>query len=454
MQINKEDLYYLFAFLFFTSFFLIFAISGYPLLGGDSYAFLPTAIHISRGEGLVNELYMPTGQKEMLYYPPLFPYFQSLLLFGNKINSIFISLSITSIATLGVSILIIRKLIQHIDASFSKFVLIFILLAGISTGLDISPGRPEILVNLLITLAISVYVFKPKWAPVYYGVLLTLIGLCSVVTGIYATLILTLLYIYNKENLKNYLMTIFSAIILFILFLSTYPYSFLDLISTLYSESQKVVFFRNDVFVATDFINYHITNPTYSFYFLLFLISVIIIFVQVLKSALQITMLACILALIYYFGFRNLAHNYNVYNLYLLYVFIILVQFKSYPRFKYILFFIFLLMSVGFTRRTFLYFYFYEEQATINSAFSKLKNYTITNFNKNTSLWPFMFYKSEENIVDSSSCSIYQQTYGNIEHNTFANIQVQNTRFESFKLGAVTIANNPPFYYYILVKND
>ncbi len=67
MPINKEKVIYFFVFILLSSVLLVFANVGYPKFGSDSFSFLPTAIHIHNGDGLINKLYVPTGNPEVLF---------------------------------------------------------------------------------------------------------------------------------------------------------------------------------------------------------------------------------------------------------------------------------------------------------------------------------------------------------------------------------------------------
>ena len=450
MQISKEKYIYLLFFGFLASLFILFAYNGYPLFGGDSYSFLPTAIHLDRGEGLINQLYKPTGSEQMLFYPPLFPYFQSLFLFTNNPNELFISLSITSILSLLFMMLALAKLFSNIEPSIFKYFLFFIVSIGITTGLDTSSGRPEILVNLLLSIGLYLYVNNFKYNDYYYGVLLTLIGITSVVTGIYVFLILVMLYFYKEKKLTNYLKLLSTCLIVFIIFLFFYPYSFADLIKTMLSEAQKIVFSRDDVYSFKEFVSYHLLYPSYTFYFIFFLLSIIFILSKIYKSIFTSVVFVLLLSLIYYFGFRNLATNYYVYCIYLVSAFIVLNVFLK-SKFYIMLMLVFGLASIGFIRKSALFLYYYDEQAVVNTVNNSLENYNIVNYAKNSSFWVFHYYNNNE-FDGKNNYYLYQQVFSsNIDIRKQDSVVVDFTNHSKFKFAGLTIANNPPFYYYKLV---
>ncbi len=450
MQISKEKYIYLFFFICIASLFSLFAYNGYPLFGGDSYSFMPTAIHLNRGDGLINSLYTPTSNEKMLFYPPLFPYFQSLLLFTNKPNELFISLSITSILTLFIMFMVLSKLLSRTEPSFSKYILFLVISIGIATGLDISSGRPEILLNLWISIGLLVYVYEVKQQDYLFGILLTLIGLTSPITGIYLSLILLLLFIHRKKQLSNYVKLLSSSFLVFIIFLLVYPYSFIELIQTMIAEAQKIVFSRDDVYSIKEFIKYHFIYPSYTFYFLLFFLSIIFIIKYLYKSITSITLFALLIGLMFYFGFRNLATNYYIYNIYLIYVFIVISTLLKY-RYNLTLVLIFALTSIGFIRKTTLFFYFYDERAVVNTVNNSLKDFNIVNYAENSSFWIYKYY-IDKNIETSNKYYIYQQAFSSrilLKETDSVIIDFVNT--DNFNLAGITIANNPPFYYYKLV---
>lgn len=450
MQINIEKGIYLLVFILLSSLLLVYANVGYPLFGGDSYSFLPTAIHLHNGDGLINKLYVPTGNPEVLFYPPLFPWVQNLFIFSDNANAIYFSLSITSISCLLVMAFVFYQSIITITKKADRILLFVLFMLALSTGIDISSGRPEILINLLLSLSLLVHVYKPKYSEFIYGVLLVLIGLTSPVTGVYCSFILLLYYLYHKVALQSYVKSALSASLVFVLFLMVYPYSFMEMLNTMISEANKIVFARDDTYTIKEFVKYHFLSPSYTFYFLLFFVSALVVFSKIYKSVFQILVFGLLLALIIYFGFRNLATNYYVYNLMVLYFFIVL---SIIPSYKKIVMLMMLLCCIGFVRRAMLFTYFYDPQATITVAEEHLKNYTITNYKKNSSMWLFYYYQ-KSNVNTNDEYELHQQVYSAIDtYENIQNIEYNHSKFTSLKLAGITIANNPPFYYYKLSLN-
>ena len=109
-----------------------------------------------------------------------------------------------------------------------------------------------------------------------------------------------------------------------------------------------------------------------------------------------------------------------------------------------------LLCSIGFVRRAVLFTYFYDPQATITVAQEHLKNYTITNYKKNSSMWLFYYYQ-KLNVNTKEEYELHQQVYSAIDtYENIQNVEYNHSKFNSLKISGITIANNPPFYYYKL----
>lgn len=448
MQVNLEKIIYFIVFALLSSLLLIYAQSGYPMFGSDSYSFLPTAIHLHRGDGLINELYTPTGSTSVLFYPPFFPWFQSLFLFSNKPNAIYYSLSITSILCLFFMMLVFYRSLKKIENPGHRLFLYILLMLALNTSLDISSGRPEILINLLLSIAVFVYVYKVKLQEYIYGILLICIGLTSPITGIYCTLLLLLFYLYNKSSYKTYLKSAAAAFVLFVLFLMVYPYSFFEMIQTMISEAKKIVFARDDAYTLKEFIKYHFISPSYTFFFLLFVVSTLIVLSKIYTSIYKLVLLVILFSLIAYFGFRNLPTNYYVYNLSIIY-FICILNFI--PTYKKYVILMLLLCSIGTIRRGVLFAYFYDTQATIIHTQEKLKQCKITNFHKNSSMWLFYYYQEIKTNNLTESVELHQQMYSSKDtYESIPNVEYDFSNYTSLRIGSITIANNPPFYYYKL----
>lgn len=427
--------------------FVLFGIIGYPLLGSDSYCFLPTSIHLFNNEGLINKLYMPLGIEEMKFYPPFFPYFQSLFIFNNTPNSIYLSLTITSVLTLIIVSLIFYRILK--DSTL--YLYIPLLLLAVTSGLDISSGRPEILLNLLLSIAVLVNIssLRSQTVDLINGLLFTLIGITSPITSIYIFIIILIYYTYTNKKISNFITLFISSTFTFLIFLFLYPYSFLELIHNMKSQAKLLIVSRDDYYTISEFVKYHILNPTYSFYILLFLFAIIIVFKKFSRSVLLLSLTAVLLFIIYYFGFRNPATNYYVYNLYILYISLIAFKINSYKSYKYLYVIVFLLCSVGFIRRVSSVIYYHKEVRTINKTNAEIKNLNITNYKENSSFWILYYYRDK--VIDTtSSYLITQQLFNsNIDTNK---AYINNTNFKNFKVLNFTIANNPPFYYYTIHK--
>ncbi len=90
-----------------------------------------------------------------------------------------------------------------------------------------------------------------------------------------------------------------------------------------------------------------------------------------------------------------------------------------------------LLCSIGFFRRALFYTYFYDADATICIAEEQLKNYKITNYPKNSSMWLF-YYDQKANVKISKEYELHQQIYSAFEAlNNFQNVEYDLSKFKS-----------------------
>ena len=109
------------------------------------------------------------------------------------------------------------------------------------------------------------------------------------------------------------------------------------------------------------------------------------------------------------------------------------------------------LASIGFIRKSALFFYYYDEQAVVNTVNNSLENYNIINYAKNSSFWVFHYYNNND-FDKRNNYYVYQQVYSsNLNIRKQDSVVVDFTNHSNFKVAGLTIANNPPFYYYKLV---
>lgn len=156
---------------------LLFAFYAYPAPGQDSSVFLPLAINLAKGKGMVNEVH------HFLYPAPLFPLIISWLMWAPTPQSalavagVFAALNIILSAFLFYRVATLRE--QRL--TWFRALLIVMSLAGLATYFGYGQARPELFASFLLLIACCVtFYWNDSWSANWlwggYGVTLGVMG--------------------------------------------------------------------------------------------------------------------------------------------------------------------------------------------------------------------------------------------------------------------------------------
>jgi len=173
-----------------SSMLLLSAHRMYPVPDVDAAAFLPQAINLAQGRGLVNPMYDPAvatdpaGRGRQYFYPPLFQVTVAALLPEPTARGAFVAVALLDAATLLLSTLL---LLAVGDAGAGATALACLALLGLTGQMGNAAGRPESLAGGLAvaTTLIALRTKSPGPVPVtLMGVVLGLMGATHPVGGL------------------------------------------------------------------------------------------------------------------------------------------------------------------------------------------------------------------------------------------------------------------------------
>ena len=322
---------------------LFFCYYGYPLFTGDSECFLPTTFAIKKGLGLYNPFYdagfIPNNK--FSFYPPLFPLIVSAFMYSTTAMALYIAVTIINLLSVVCSVSILKFLIKKYSASFKNTSAIFIfstlwIFANCSFILT-GNARPEIVCRLLMYLVLLLALYQGRFNYFLAGCICAAACITSPAFGVYLILVV-LQYILFKGLHKAVLPAAVGGVIVLALFLWLYPYPISELINTMHTHSERVVFISHYAFTLAGFSTYHIFAYNASFGIALFAASVMIAVkkmntVQNRLNKFLIAALLCVhLGLILYITVRNLPMAYYIYVLSPLMLFLVAENFFSISR--------------------------------------------------------------------------------------------------------------------------
>lgn len=391
---------------------IVFSVYMYPLIESDGIAFLPAAINFSHGRGLINDVYEITRLLNdnnlpayYINYPPVFP-----ILFGWLFRltlNLHLNYAIVHIILMILFTFIIQKK-YNVFSDKIKIIFLFLFLISWNTQLNPGVGRPEPIAQLFFLLfLIALHFSYSFFSALFSAFLVVLIGFTHPVLGIYSLLILAIFYSYNYFNYQKLLFSFLGFTIGLLLVIYLYPYEFTSLIAGIIRHGQLVVL-RN-TFSFAKFSYYHLLNPDYSFYFLIFLISIILYFKLIIiyhtivnSKKIFIVLNILLLVSIFYFTFQTIEASYNLYVLFPLFGLVIfngIQTFKSQTRYILISF-IFILSSIGYFRRVCLFPYFLLQGKSYLSAKSEVSFLSNNSYKIYVSTSMFILFNEMENLTD------------------------------------------------------
>ncbi len=478
--------------LFISFILLLFSYFAYPVVRGDSIFFIPAAINVAQGKGLINELgYLSLildkfhGQ-DFIYYPPLFPLILAKLSYQPTLQGIYFSSAIIAIFSLFLLYIIInifRKKLAHApDIKFKG--ILSIILIGHSTGYITGNMRPELLSKfiLLTFIYLNIILFKRKhFFIIVNAVLLGITLLIHIYHALIFALLLALYYSIRfrcLEWLKYIFTTAFISIMLFILgVMALSPFGLLRNLSGIYSHIKLIqgINIHLEKISPNLFLGFNLLDTGYFFYLpiaLLFLGIVIFstyTYWDVIRTkSIFLVILVLSIYLIYIVPTLREFPYYLYLMIPLIYIgiFVFIFYFKLSKFLFSITLFLLILPMGGFLREVVLFPFFLTQGVSLEKArtdYALLRSQN-TELIKNDekigitiSLWPLTYNFSElasDDMIKKtqlkipyflkqqiySGNSILKESYNSciLIHNNFVN--------ESTRIFGIKLANNIPGY--------
>ena len=148
----------------------VFAINVYPVPGGDSILYVPTAINHKLGNGLINQLSPlflsgdPTGAGKLLSLPPLWPLVLSWFMPGSTPQDAYIVMFVIYAVTILLAGFIFRKIIipDWHKAGWYRIAIYAFSLFSLAAITIFYPGRPETLSRFFIIVSFFGFLFPNK----------------------------------------------------------------------------------------------------------------------------------------------------------------------------------------------------------------------------------------------------------------------------------------------------
>ncbi len=457
-----------------------FALNGYPGFIQDSTCFLPTAYFINHFHQLINPLYdagLDPIQHRFLFYPPLFPCVVALInrLMPEFYNNMQVSQSFIDLMSLIVLLfaVYVYTIKRKVNASFTLYFLVILWLFALFSFYGVQEGRPEVLCKFFISCFLLNNVYQSKrFCNFNNGIIVTLNMITSPVSTFYLILITAgLLFYRNEFKLKPILQTALGFVIIAGIFAIFYPYHIIELIQALRQHSKNVIVNRYSTNSLKTFVSFYITYTYAPFLIFNFLIPIIYITRILVRKRMIIALglLAVLSILVSYFSFRDMPMNYNMLVLspvFFFVLFVIITQLfigdKRSTLFKISsigIVFILFVNSIGFIRRTLLFYGTQDENKITYNNFRTefLKVAAQTNKGKKIgitfSLWPYCLDHYKNITLNQTDTSIQylmvQQLYsGATEPPTLKDYKLIKNNFinKHPKLGKVPLGNTYPWF--------
>ncbi len=478
--------------LFISFILLLFSYFSYPIVRGDSIFFIPTAINVAQGKGLINELgYLSLildkfhGQ-DFIYYPPLFPLILAKLSYQPTLQGIYFSSAIIAIFSLFLLYIIInifRKKLAHApDIKFNG--ILSIILIGHSTGYITGNMRPELLSKfiLLTFIYLNIVLFKRKhFFIIVNAVLLGITLLIHIYHALIFALLLALYYSIRFrwiEWLKYIFLTALTAITLFVLGITTLsPFGLLRNLDGIYSHIKLIqgINIYPEKISPNLFFGFNLLDTGYFFYLpiaLLFLGIVIFITTtywgKIRAKGIFLVVLVLSIYLIYIIPTLREFPYYLYLIIPLMYVgiFVFIFYFKPVKFLFSIILILLILPMGGVLREVILFPFFLTQGVSLEKAradYTLLRSQDTESLKNNekigitVSLWPLTYNFSElvsDDMLNKTQLKIpyflKQQIYSgnNILKESYNSCTLIYNNFVSgpVKIFGIKLANNVPGY--------
>ena len=458
---------------------LFFCYYGYPLFTDDSECFLPTAFAIKKGLGLYNPFYdagfIPNNK--FSFYPPLFPLIVSAFMYSTTAEALYLSVTIINLLSVVCSVFVLKFFIKKYSSSFknTSAIIVFSILWIFANCSFILTGnaRPEIVCRLLMYLVILLALYQGRFNYFFAGCICVAGCITSPAFGIYLMLI-ALQYILFKGLYKAVFPAVVGGVFVLVLFLWLYPYTISELIQTMHTHSERVVFVSHDPFTLAGFYTYHVFAYNASFGIALFAVSVMIVVKKINKvqnrlNKFLIAILFCMhMGLILYITVRNLPMAYYIYVLSPLMLFVVAEDFFSISPKTILNWHIMLafLVSFSFIRLTFAFVANAGQKGylltDVQGQMTKYRSMTGVRIGVSSSMWVFFgedvlckpdIYRGE-NAKNFDYLILQQYATGQLTPEQINGFEIVENHFASNLSLPARIAGSkyPPFYQYAVYK--
>jgi hypothetical protein len=319
---------------FLILFTFVFAFYGYPLFTDDAVCFLPASYFINHYDKLINPFYISNlnfDNNRLLFYPPLFPFVTSLIVKILPTNTNVIHIALTLLDDLTIVIasasiyFYVRK--ENLYSSWQTCLFIIVWLFAFFGFQGVGGGRPEILSKLFLScFLLNNVLSKGNVRSLLNGIILGLNAITSPISTFYLMIIYACCILYKKDfKLVDLIYSSVGLLLVFLGFVSLYPYKISELIANMTFHSRIVIFNRSSDGVQS-FISGHLLSVL-PFSILPFLIVLIYVLYRLVveKKYLVLCLVVALSITVSYFSFRAMAMSYNLYVLTPIILFVLFV---------------------------------------------------------------------------------------------------------------------------------
>ena len=319
---------------------LVMAWHAFPLLGDDSSCFVPVAINLKNGLGLVNPTdihayltdplaSMSLGHARFLYYPPMFEAVLALLMGKGTVMAAYHALGLLGAgALIATACLLWRRVkTQRPPDGWAVLGVLFSLPGLMSYLLTGTNGRPEVLTMIWVCGWAGILFFMDNRRPVLKDLaLLGVLSLQMCTQPISAVLggIGVALYLFRvwepKKALFHTIMVAFGCVALFLMFLALSPGGLSVHLSAMRSEAHQIMGLGG--FEQAYFVRMYLTGPHFTGYGLILVAAFAAMLLRIFDDApppgrrwVSVGLVLVLLAALQYFVFQFAARNYNIFAL-------------------------------------------------------------------------------------------------------------------------------------------
>ncbi|MBI2035431.1 MAG: hypothetical protein HYT12_01970 [Candidatus Liptonbacteria bacterium] len=244
-MINSQNIKPFFIFSAITIIAVSFLIAGfnvYPPPSGNSSLFVPPAINLAAGNGLIDDLshirLNQTKDARFISYPPLYPVLLSILMPRTDSIGAFVAIAVMEILIISFTALILYKILRTTGDNgeiswFNILIIIFSIFAIAGPLLNYNGTRPEIVFQLISVAWIMsvIYLTRHKNLWMLLGIIIGAGLATHPLHGFYFSILSALLFSYvtnTKSAINNILRAGVLGVLVFLLILALSPHGALD----------------------------------------------------------------------------------------------------------------------------------------------------------------------------------------------------------------------------------